>query len=362
MLSGEAANVGQPPDGDIAAAVRAAEREGVVSLLHQRFVELELLAHPVSVWRTAFALSARNEAIHGLAHSNECARVLSGLSEAGIQALVLKGTALAAWLYPEPYLRKCGDLDLLFSSRREVDQAIEVLSRLGYYAPVLAVAGDLVSFELMCVSGSRGFVGFEIDLHWKLCNTPLYADIFDWNELAGAAIELPTLGKGALGLEPVHALIHACLHRAHNLQFGDGDRLRWLYDIKLLCGRLDNQQWSSLAALARQRNVAGPCADGMLAARRDLGASIPPAVLESLAIASRVEPVDIARMRSWLYAQWATARSFKNWRLRLRWLGQRLFPDSQHLRQVHRGNGKGLFAIHALRARRMIFRLRPPVD
>ena len=45
----------------------------------------------------------------------ETTRLLAALHAAGLRVLVLKGVALASWLYPAAHLRDCGDLDLLLA-------------------------------------------------------------------------------------------------------------------------------------------------------------------------------------------------------------------------------------------------------
>lgn len=319
--------------------VRVARSEAVVALAHRRLEDL--LPHGAA-WdsiRASLAPAAKLEAARSLAHTVECRRILDLLGSAGITALVLKGTALSQWLYDAPYLRQSGDIDLLFRSRSDVECAIAILCREGYGAPVTAIPGDLVGYELVCVDMRADAVGFEVDLHWRLCNTPLFAKKLRWSELWGASIALPALGQWARGLGPIHALVHACLHRANELQFGDGDQLRWLQDIKLLAQSLDGEQWGRLTSLAKERGVSGPCWHALRAAEGWLDASIPRDAMDSLADAAGREWLDVERMQNWAYAQWAAAKSLPDWRLRLRWLRQRLLPDPDSLRdsQGHRG-------------------------
>jgi hypothetical protein len=325
-------------------AVSVAVNEGVVSLLHQRLYEGPCASQCPPALQAAFATAARTAAMRSLAQIKECRRLMALMAAAGIPALLLKGSALACWLYPAPNLRECGDIDLLLRSRRDVDRAIALLSTAGYSVPVRTIPGDLVSYQ-MCVGADSGLAPIAIDLHWKLCNTPLFCDCLQWEELLAAAIPVPYLGGTALGLSPVHALLHACLHRANNLQFGDGNRLRWLYDLKLLAQRLDAGQWRELLSLAQARGAAGACVHGLLAAECDLGAEVPAAVLASLTSAAKDEELNVDRLPSWLYAQWATARALPTWRLRLRWIRQRLLPDRDYLREQYSGGGGSIAVI-----------------
>ncbi len=70
------------------------------------------------------------------AHANRLrarvlAEILHAFYDAGIQALVLKGAALAHLVYPHPGLRPMGDVDVLVS-RSRVREAYGLLARLGF--------------------------------------------------------------------------------------------------------------------------------------------------------------------------------------------------------------------------------------
>ncbi|MFB1488898.1 MULTISPECIES: hypothetical protein [unclassified Thiocapsa] len=74
----------------------------------------------------------------------------------------------------------------------------------------------------------------------------------------------------------------ACLHRIANIRTGRANRLIWLYDIHLLAGTLEPDQWRSLEALARARGFAGLLLDGLLAASARLGTRLPDETVETL--------------------------------------------------------------------------------
>src|SRR5207248_10574335 len=59
------------------------------------------------------------------------AEVACALSRAGLRSLVLKGPAIASWLYDDPADRAYGDIDLLVDPARFA-QAESVLGRLGF--------------------------------------------------------------------------------------------------------------------------------------------------------------------------------------------------------------------------------------
>src|SRR5690606_3632525 len=126
-----------------------------------------------------------------------CRTILARLIEAGIPILLLKGSALAYWAYASPHLRECSDIDLLLRSRGDVDRATQILEELHFKNGDRVLPGDLVCFELTCVGSIPSNAGLEIDLHWQLSSTPMFAFRFNWDELQRGSIELPLLAPGA---------------------------------------------------------------------------------------------------------------------------------------------------------------------
>ena len=339
-------------------AVACAQLEWVACLIHQRLHDGPGASQCPPALTAEFALAVRQATARSLTQIRECRKISALLGEAGIPALFIKGSALGQWLYPAPYLRECADIDLLLPSRADVERAIDLLQAAGYLVPERTIPGDMIVYELTCVSTTKASSNIEIDLHWKLCNSSLFCDRLKWDELQAAAIPLPGLGTAAKGLSPVHAFLHVCLNRALDLQQGNGDVLRCLYDLKLFSQRFDAGQWQEILTLAKARQVAGVCADALVAAQRDLGAAVPPQVMAELASAARDEPLDVTRLQEWRYVQWATVRALPTWKLRLRWMWQRLWPDPDHVREHYpRVDGYGMKGYHWRHFQRAIDRI-----
>jgi hypothetical protein len=320
----------QAPWPEASVAVAAAHAQGVVALMANALASTP--AAPGSL-RAAFALAARGAGAQALLHTLEARRIASRLRDAGLDALFLKGAALSAWLYPPPLVRESADIDVLLPTRADADRLLAQLAAAGYTVPFPVVPGDLASFEWMALApGHAG--GTAVDIHWRLCNSVLFGDALPWAQLRAQAQPLPSLGAGALGLSPVHAFVHACMHRAIKLQFGEGDQLRLLYDVRLLASVLDAAGWERVVAIARELGLAGACVDA-LAVAAIVGAQAPEATLHALREAARGERLDVRRLRDWAYAQWASLRALPTWRLRIRWLRQRLFPDRAFLRSMY---------------------------
>ncbi|MBC6962169.1 MAG: hypothetical protein DWB48_05405, partial [Nitrosomonas sp.] len=128
-------------------------------------------------------------------------------------------------------LRQRFDIDLLLDSAAAVRQAADALAAHGY-APAFE-PGD-THFELTLRRSIDGRLRSELDLHSRLLNAAVYADVFSFAALWESGQALPGYGASLRALSPRHALAHACLNRALDLQNGIPDRLKLLYDLRLL--------------------------------------------------------------------------------------------------------------------------------
>lgn len=342
-------------------ALAAAVRERVVALVSTRLaVRPPGASTPSAEVLSLFSSTSRSLMAQSMFRDWECRQIIHCLGKSSLSSLVLKGAALAHTLYDEPHLRQTGDIDLLLGMRSDVESAAAALAGIGYSSDIEAVPGNLVGFELLCLKDIKQGFGWEVDLHWRLSNTPLFADAFCWKELLEESKPLSALGPGARSLGAVHAFFHACLHRATNLQFGDGDQLGWLYDIHLLARGLDESAWHRVLSLASARGLAGVCLHALQAARREFGNAGDEWLLDRLDATARREWLRPERMHSWLYTQWATFRSLPTAHSRMRWVRQRLFPSGRHLRKMHGRREEGLAWITVRRFRSALDRITRP--
>lgn len=89
-------------------------------------------------------------------------------------------------------------------------------------------------------------------------------------------------------------------------------------------------------ALAEKRTLCCPCLDGLDSARIWFGTNLSDAVLNRLRAGTDQEGFDPHQIRRrWRY-EWLTFRTLPSTALRLRWLGQRLFPSADSLRCQYR--------------------------
>lgn len=319
---------------DEAAFVRAAIAEGVLPLLAWRLREAPM---PPDL-QARMASANRQAAVYALFRKAELQKVAGVLARSGIKALLLKGNALGEWLYPEPFLRVTSDIDLLFASRAHAEQAASLFTEFGYEQAFSPAAS---SYEMTCRLRVDGVNRSELDLHWRLVNAPVYAGIFSFNELWGHAIALPTLGGGLKALCPDHALAHACLNRALDMQIGMPDALKLVYDLHLLVERMDAADWRGFLELATRKNLCGICLRSLDDTVAAFGTPLPEAARHTLARHAAREPISGARLDDWRHMQWHNLKAIPGTWAKLAWLRDKVFPTGSHLRELH-GDGNWL--------------------
>ncbi|MDA1315103.1 MAG: nucleotidyltransferase family protein [Acidobacteria bacterium] len=141
-------------------------------------------------------------------------RVLTGLRDAGVACLPVRGVALTEALYPDVFWREIADIDLLIAPE-DVSRAYRVLKAMGlgdaekpWTEPALERLARRASYHFPEIR-MTGHHAVAVELHW------------DW-----VAAELP---DGDLFLDPEACLVYLSRHAAKHLWLD----LRWLADIEL---------------------------------------------------------------------------------------------------------------------------------
>ena len=254
--------------------------------------------------------------------------VLEALAARGVEALLMKGTALAYQIYAEPELRPRGDTDLLIAAEA-VETVRTVMQELGFTGQV--TSGDEHGVRQTLFTRPPGMV---YDVHWAATNTPLFDTLLRFDQLRQDAVAVPALGPHALALAPVDALLLACIHRvAHH---HDSDRLIWLADIALLRDRMSPGEHRRFWRLAAGARVVAICARSIELA--DFWMSRPPRnraaewlTAEELA---RDEPSRALLDRDITHGALMVANlRALPWRARLTRLRQLAFPPRDFMRQ-----------------------------
>lgn len=253
--------------------------------------------------------------------------VIDTLHGAGVAPLVFKGTGLAYRHYPHPWLRPRLDTDL-FIPVDQAPAAAAVFERLRL-TRALRPVGEHVTHQQTYQTTSQG-IGHQYDVHWKLSDPQVFADVMSYDELVRDAVPLPALGPFARTVSDVHALLIACVHRvAHH---SNSTSLLWMYDIDLVARALDEAAWNRVAALAAAKQIRQVCGHGLALAQRFFATPVPAHVSAALGASEPIEPTavylrdDLRRvdiLRSDLQAL--------DWRGRARLLREHLFPSSAYM-------------------------------
>ena len=328
-LQGQSAEI-NPCNAEISEAViKLADWHGISPLLcHQvnsaginASVPENILKHLQNSHKNAIAVQ--------LFTNQELKTVYRLFSNNGIDYLLFKGTPLAFTLYPEPFLRVRCDTDILFPDRETARKAYRLLIQCGYALPN-AIEGELISQELCCCKRSQtGFIHM-LDLHWKVNNLSHFAGFFSFTELQQNSLELPIDGNPAAP-DPVYSLMLACLHRVSHIPYGEADRMIWLYDIHLLCDCFTNNDWERFTKLALEKKLAAAMLDGLEKSRTYLNTGVPEKVISELEDRQDVSIVHPRYHQSkWMYDV-NNLQSLPDWKSRLLFLKENLFPSPEYM-------------------------------
>jgi hypothetical protein len=226
--------------------------------------------------------------------------------------LLLKGPAIARWLYSEPSERSYVDIDLLIDPDA-FDLAERGLVELGFESMNAGLQAEPLASH-HTVWARRGVNSATVELHRSLCLV-LAPPSLVWARLcAGARLmrvadaAVPTPGPAASALI---IGLHAAQHGAHAAQP--------LRDLQLALERVDPQTWRAAAALARELGAGSAFALGLsldsrgreLVERLGLSADGASRLTRLMAITPPATAVGVERM---IAASGARARAGLLWR------------------------------------------------
>ena len=330
-----------------------ARMHGVVPLLHAAGLPP---GAPIELHDACRAESIER-AMWELRHQQVVTEALASLVSAGLNPVLIKGSALAYSVYPSPAMRGRADTDIVIPARQR-DAAFAALEASGFRRE-FGVAGEFVSYQSNFNKDTGDRIGHTLDVHWKMNNSRVLAGLLSCEEALDDSSDLPSLSPEARAASPVHSLLIAVFHRAshiHNPYYVDGvahyggDRLIWLYDIHLLAHALTPVQWQSFCALVDHRAMSAVCLAALRAAQACLGTSIPADVASRLASA-RQETLPARYIAAGkLRQQWMDFQALDNWASRSRYLGELLFPGPGYMRGRYPGQHRWLAWLYLRRA------------
>ena len=206
---------------------------------------------------------------------NELSKILQSFMDAGIEAIILKGAALAETVYKDIGLRRFGDIDFLVHES-DLQKAKQKLSEQGYIldehvSPIeynekfgcdLNYAKNSYVFEIHWhiarKTGSDRFVKIEIDRMWENAQPARIA------------------GVDTFVLSPEDLLFHLCVHLPKHCY----SRLIWFCDISEVVKR--GISWKYVVENAKKYRAKAYMYYGLHFADELLGCDIPSNVLSEL--------------------------------------------------------------------------------
>jgi Uncharacterised nucleotidyltransferase len=310
---------------------RLAELQGVMPIAAERLAELPGVSRMLVA---TFDAAAKRQVAADLVREVELRRLVSGFSDRGVDALVMKGAQLAYSHYPRPDLRPRLDTDLLVPVAVR-SAAHQQLLELGYEL-VPQVTGDLVMYQAIYVKRRDGAAVHVVDLHWRLANPQRFASVLTYDELAATSVPISGLGAPARGLSNPSALLLACIHQvAHHAH---APRLIWHYDIHLVASRLTPEEWTRFVTHAADRGVSSVCRRSLELAAHWFGTSVPDDVFSRLSVPTASDAATAAYLsparRQIDDAVW-DFQALSTWGARWRLVKQHLFPSVRYMRDVY---------------------------
>ncbi|MGD9651884.1 MAG: nucleotidyltransferase family protein [Candidatus Dadabacteria bacterium] len=207
-------------------------------------------------------------------------RLLVKLDGLGMEAALLKGTALAVEYYDDYGLRPMLDADILVPTRR-AREAVEILTGLGWSSSITPLKGfsnmdalarlgwepetrklSEYSDEYFTVRHGQDLVNqdeFTIDLHWHVLHgyNPPDADAPFWEAARRVTVE----GAPALVLDPADQLLQVC---AHGMRWDPTPPVRWVADAAVILRKEgEGLNWGRLVAAARRHGVVLPVREAL---------------------------------------------------------------------------------------------------
>jgi hypothetical protein len=242
--------------------------------------------------QAALHQQALAETMWDLRHRQILVPLLDDLANADVAGVLLKGTALAYSSYPASSLRPRGDTDILVPASQK-DTIYRILGFHGFSreldskvgAPTTVIRQE--SWSYTAADGSN----HSLDLHWGIMNAWSLSHLFDSDRIRKEAQPLGRLTPSARMMSNLHAVYHACIHRAVHIQspyyiqeqaFLGGDRLIWLYDIHLMLPKFTDADWADLLQLCRSQETADLCLNAFAEATQLLGSCVPSDILAAL--------------------------------------------------------------------------------
>lgn len=309
-----------------------ADRERVVPLLYQATQRMTGLP---DWWQGRCRAEYQKTGILNTLRFRELSTLLADLRSAGLEAIVLKGAALAELIYGNPALRPMVDLDLLLH-KHDISQAIELFAGRGYQVVGHEIAaGSTLAYENEVALRKETSYGWQIELHWSLFDSPYYQSRLPGDEWWDTSVALTISGEPALCLSPEWTLIHLCGHLTFHHH---GEGLLWWHDLAALLRMYGSKiDWDYVITQAQAADMVLPLKETLPHLETEWEVPIAPEIAERLwGIVPGPEEIEInqvltGRILSPGQRMLIDARGFGSWHEKAGFLVHNLFPSTAYM-------------------------------
>jgi aryl carrier-like protein len=197
---------------------------------------------------------------------------IRALQQAGIDVMLIKGTALIIAYYHDYSLRPMNDADLLVP-HRQAREACQILARFGWTNEFSDPENpQLIEQALQYRHAAHLFDsrGRDLDLHWNLLTCRLGPDVDEdfWADSGESVLG----GQKVRILNPADQLLHICVHGT------DSSPIRWIPDALAVLRSTPDLDWDRLLAQAHKKTLTLMIGRALEHVQRDFADRVPPEV------------------------------------------------------------------------------------
>lgn len=220
-------------------------------------------------------------------HHSVVAELLQKLDAAGLESVIMKGTALAYSFHDEPATRRRGDTDLLVRPENQ-DRTRAILSELGWYRKEDPHG---LYYQEGWLHDAAGFFVHSIDLHWEPSDRPVLHSVLPMNSFFAGKKPMPQFGEGAYRPDTATMVVHATINQKWHSQHGyysEGGRLTsprrliWSVDFDLMAASMTDDDWAQLTTHCAREGIGPIVAEALRGAGQDLEITLPQDAIEQL--------------------------------------------------------------------------------
>lgn len=221
----------------------------LIPLIYYQILQIPLELKPpkeiVDILRIKF-LESR---VNSLSVESQLKEIINAFNNGGISPIVLKGSAFARTLYPDPATRPHMDIDL-FVLPKDMARSRTIMERIGYVSDqkVFDISHILYNEELMIKQNiTKKYL--VVELHWHLSQYPLFNNTIIENKLYNELLEEKYNTFSFYTLNPIDTILYLSMHMGYG--HTNDIRLIWVYDVYLICKHLTHDEW----VLLQKRSV-----------------------------------------------------------------------------------------------------------